>query len=262
MSDADAWIEALRAAHDDIAKVATDLDDEGLARTSGAAEWDVAQVLGHLGSQSEIGLATLQAALDGTAPPGDDFNPSVWSRWDALDNRGKRAGFLEWSERAVEAFEGIDASTRTSLRVDMGFLPEPVDVATVVSLRLNELTLHGWDVHVATDPHAALLPTAVDLLIDRSGALIQYLGHADELAGSARLEVITFEPGRHLGLFVDDQVALGDVPDEGEGTITLAAESWLRLLAGRLREGHTPDTVVVASETVALDDLRRVFPGY
>jgi hypothetical protein len=262
MSDADRWIEALRAAHDDIAKVAVDLDAVGLARFSGAREWDVAQVLGHLGSQAEIGLAALRAALDGTEPPGPDFNPSVWDRWNSLDNPGKRAGFLEWSERQVQTFEGIDPTTREELRVDMGFLPEPVDVATTVSLRVSELTLHGWDVHVVNDPGAVLLPVAVDLLIDRTGALIQFLGHADAYAGSVQLEVITNDPGRHFGLTIADAVALGDVPAEADGGITLPAESWLRLVAGRLTEEHTPNTIVVAAETITLDDLRQVFPGY
>jgi uncharacterized protein (TIGR03083 family) len=262
MSDADAWIAAHRATHDDIAKVATDLDDDGRARSSGSREWDVAQVLGHLGSQAEISLGSLTAALAGGEAPGADANPQIWARWDALDNRAKAAGFLEWSERYVEAFEALDGATREALRVDVGFMPEPIDVPTTLSLRVSELALHGWDVHVATDPDAALLPVAAELLIDRSGALIQHLGHPDALDRAVQLEVITNDPGRHLGLTIDDAVALGDVPPEADGTLTIPAESWLRLVAGRLTEGHTSAAVVLASEAVTLDDLRAVFPGY
>ena len=59
---ADATISALRSTHDELAAVVRDLDDEQLLAPSGASEWPVAQVLSHLGSGAEIGLATLRAA--------------------------------------------------------------------------------------------------------------------------------------------------------------------------------------------------------
>jgi hypothetical protein len=68
-TDADRRIEALRAARDDIADRVASLDEAALAGPSGAGEWDVAQVLGHLGSAAEIGSNTLGAALEGKPPP-------------------------------------------------------------------------------------------------------------------------------------------------------------------------------------------------
>ena len=35
------------------------------------------------------------------------------------------------------------------MRIDLGFLPEPVDVATAARFRLSEFALHQWDVEVA-----------------------------------------------------------------------------------------------------------------
>ena len=60
---ADRTIAALRTTHDDLAALVPGLTDEQLAGPSGASEWTVAQVLSHLGSGAEIGLATLETAL-------------------------------------------------------------------------------------------------------------------------------------------------------------------------------------------------------
>ena len=65
----DATVDALRATHDELAAVVRGLADDELLAPSGASEWPVAQVLSHLGSGAEIGLATLQAALTGAPCP-------------------------------------------------------------------------------------------------------------------------------------------------------------------------------------------------
>ncbi|MFF3332994.1 hypothetical protein ACFYWX_26150 [Streptomyces sp. NPDC002888] len=44
------------------------------------------------------------------------------------------------------------------LTVDLGFLPVAVDVATVAGVRLTEFAHHTWDVEVAFDHEAPLLP--------------------------------------------------------------------------------------------------------
>lgn len=54
MSDADAVIAALNTANGTLAELVSGFTDEDLARTSGAAEWDISQVLSHLGSGAEI----------------------------------------------------------------------------------------------------------------------------------------------------------------------------------------------------------------
>jgi hypothetical protein len=74
MSNANTVIAALRTGHDSLAERVLEFGDGDLARPSGAAEWDISQVLSHLGSGAEIGRATVQAALDGNPNPGRDFN--------------------------------------------------------------------------------------------------------------------------------------------------------------------------------------------
>ncbi|MEA2973418.1 MAG: hypothetical protein QOG82_1876 [Actinomycetota bacterium] len=260
---ADAWITALRQAHDQLADLVRGLDADGLARPSACSDWDVAQVLGHLGSAAEIGAATLDAALAGTDGPGPDFNQPVWDRWNALDNQAKAAGFQEQAGNLVAAYEALDPATRADLRVKLPFFPEPIDVATLVRLRTSELAHHGWDVRVGFDPSATLHPAAVDLMIDHSGDFLAYIGKADRFEGGpATIMVETTDPARSYALTIADAVTLAPAPPDGrvDATLRLPAESWLRLIYGRLPPEHTPADVTLTG-AITLDDLRRVFPG-
>jgi hypothetical protein len=70
----DRTITGLRSNHDELAARVRGFDEEDLARQSESSQWDVAQVLGHLGSGAEIGLATLSgqeadAALEQLTDP-------------------------------------------------------------------------------------------------------------------------------------------------------------------------------------------------
>jgi uncharacterized protein (TIGR03083 family) len=176
MSNADTVIAALRSGHDSLASQVSGLTDEDLAGASGASEWDISQVLSHLGSGAEISRATVQAALDGEPNPGSDFNHAVWDKWNAMTGRERADGFLQANQDLLALLESLDVSTLDKLRIDMGFLPAPVDVATVARMRLNEFTLHSWDVRIGlgedatlpTDATAALLHGEPSLPCSRS----------------------------------------------------------------------------------------------
>ena len=103
---------------------------------------------------------------------------------------------------------------------------------------------------------------AVPHLLDRSGALIGWFGKSAMLEQRpAAIVVRMTQPDRTFGLYVDDEVSLGEAPEQPVATLDLPGESWLRLIAGRLGVGRTPADVTM-SGAVSLDDLRRVFPGY
>lgn len=265
MSDqANQTITALRTGHNELAELVSSMSPDDFAQPSGAASWDISQVLSHLGSGAEIALATVQAALEGTGNPGPEFNRTVWARWDALMAPDERAaGFLRANEALVRLFETLDDTTRAQLVIDLGFLPEPVDVATTAGLRLSEFTYHTWDIKVAFDPAAVLAPAAAELLVDPLGVIIGFLGHGDALDGRhVSLAVRTTAPDRSFGLDVRHAVALVDTPQQPEGVLSAPGEAWLRLAAGRLAPLHTPPTVQLTSDAITLDDLRRIFPGY
>ena len=50
-------------------------------------------------------------------------------------------------------------------------------------------------------------------------------------------------------------------PATPDATLEIPAESWLRLVAGRLAPEHTP-AGVSATGAVTLDQLRQIFPGF
>jgi len=259
---ADQTIAALRSGHDELAALVRDLDPKDLIRPSGASEWQVSQVLSHLGSGAEINLAGLNVALSGAPALDSEFNKGVWARWDAMPPVEHADGFLEANQRLVEQYESLDADARESLRIDLGFLPEPVDIATASGFRLTEFALHQWDVEVSLNRYATVAPEAVPLLLDRAGFMLGWIGKPDALAGrQATLALRLSDPDRSLGLRLSDRVELTDVPEQPHGELVAPAEVWLRLATGRLAPEHTPDGVTVTGR-VSLDDLRRVFPGF
>jgi uncharacterized protein (TIGR03083 family) len=260
---ADRIIDALRSGHDHLSAVVHRLTAADLARPSGASGWNVSQVLSHLGSGAEIGLAVLEGATGGTGAPDGDFNKSVWARWDAMTPAERAEGFVTADQALVERYEGLDAGARSDLRIDLGFLPAPVDVATAAGLRLSELAHHSWDVEVAFDPSTTLASAATGPLLDQAGLMVGFIGKADALENRpVAVAVHTTAPERAFGLSVGETVALTGEPENADAVLTAPAEWWLRLVAGRHAPAHTPSSVTLTGDTVTLDDLRRVFPGF
>ncbi|MGW7409390.1 maleylpyruvate isomerase N-terminal domain-containing protein [Streptomyces sp. NPDC054833] len=263
MGNADTVIAVLRKGHDALAGSVSGFSDDDLARPSGAAEWDLSQVLSHLGSGAEIARAGVEAALDGAAHPGPDFNHSVWDKWNAMTRRERADGFLQANHSLIELYESLDAGTREKLRIDLGFLPAPVDVATAARLRLSEFTLHSWDIRVVFDEQAALPADAAAALLHGEPDLLAWTGKAEVLEGRhADLRVTTTEPASDFVLRLQTPISVDfDLPERPDGTLVLPAEAWLRLVAGRLSARYTPDGVATTG-AADLDLLRRVFPGY
>jgi uncharacterized protein (TIGR03083 family) len=261
-SKAESAIGALRSGYDTLARIVGALRTDDLVRPSAASDWTVAQVLSHLGSGAEINLAALERAIDGSGAAAPDFNTSVWARWDSMTPTDQAASFLTANEKLVQRYEGLDDGQLVDLRIDLGFTPEPVDVAVAAGMRLNEFALHSWDVRVALDPTATVAPEAIDLLLESVGGLLGWAGKADQLDGTAILTVHTTDPTRTFGLAITDTVQLIDAPATDDGTLTAPAEYFVRLLTGRHTPAHTPSSVTLTSESVTLDDLRRIFPGY
>jgi len=258
---ADRTIAALRAEHDATATTVRDLTDDQLTGRSGASAWTVTAVLSHLGSGSVIALAGLQTALGLRQPPQDDFNQSVWDRWNAMSPAEQRAGFLDHDAALVSAFEALDERQRESLELQVGFLPAPLSVASFSGMRLHESAQHAWDVRVAGDPAAGLLPESANVLAELfSGELaflLGFMGKADLIAGPVQLEIA----GSGYGLSIAESVALVSPVEHPTATFTGPLEAAIRLIAGRLGPAHTPGDLTVTGN-ITLDDLRTAFPGF
>jgi len=254
-------IEALRVEHDALTDFVTALDDDRLAGPSGASEWPVAQVLSHLGSGSEIALAGLKAALGQAEEPGDEFNHSVWDRWDAMSPAVQRDGFIERGGVLVEALEALTDEQQASLEVPVGFAPMPLSLAAFAGMRLNEVAHHSWDVRVSADPGAGLLDSSTPVVLDHMAGdlayLLGFLGKADRLGERVVLAI----GGTGHTLVIDHGVGIGSGDDEATATFDGPVEAALRLVSGRLGPSYTPAGVSVTGN-VTLDQLCEVFPGF
>jgi uncharacterized protein (TIGR03083 family) len=260
-SSAQQVIAALRAGHDELTAFVDAREPADLTHPSAASEWDVSQVLSHLGSGAEINLAALDASLAGRPAPDQDFNKSVWARWDAMtpDERAEEFGRADRS--LVERYESLVADTLAGHRPALAWLPEPVDMATYAGLRLNEVVYHSWDVRAAFDPAATLEPTAVPLVLERISVMLGFLGRPDALAGrQASLALELTAPPRSFGIELGERIAVTGTPQRPDGVLHAPAEAFLRLTIGRLAPRYTPDGVRLTGP-VTLDDLRKVFPG-
>lgn len=254
---ADRTIAALRANHDHLAQVVEALTPEQLTGPSGASDWTIADVLSHLGSGAEIGWYPVLAAATGETVDLPD-NQEVWDRWNGMDPADRADSFVQSEEQSVATFEGLSAEQRESITIDLGFMPEPVPLATVLGMRLNEQTLHGWDVEVGLDPAAALSEESAALLAEHFSSTMSFLlGFVGkpEGVGPARVGL------GHFTITIDDAVRLEAGATDTTASFDGPLEAGMRLFAGRLKPEHTPDGVAVTGNTT-LDDLRKAFPGY
>ena len=258
---ADRTIAVLRSEHDTLAGVVAALSTEQLTGPSGASDWTVADVLSHLGSGAEITLAGLRAALGEAAEPGPDFNQSVWDRWNGLSPALQATGWRAADNELVTALEAVPQDRHDDLKVAIGFLPEPLPLASFAALRLSEVVQHGWDVRAGLDPAAALAEPSAQLLAEHlSGGLsflLGFTGKPTAVRENAVLE-ISRTPYR---IVLDDKARLTTEALPPTATFTGPLESAMRLVYGRLTPKHTPAGVEVTGN-VTLDELRTTFPGF
>ena len=89
----------------------------------------------------------------------------------------------------MAAFEALTAEQRSTLQVDLGFLPEPLPLASFAGMRLNEAAQHSWDV-AGRVRHAAAIPATPRPCWSSTtpaglGFLLGFIGKADALAEPA-----------------------------------------------------------------------------
>jgi uncharacterized protein (TIGR03083 family) len=251
----------LRVSHEQLAEVVRGLDDAALTGPSYCDDWNVAQVLSHLGSGAEIGQGLLRKARGADGLPDSQ---EIWARWDAMSPTEMAAGYLAANDSYLAAYEGIDEQERLSLLLP--FFTGPTPVGQVLMFRLTEHALHSWDVRVLDDPQATVLPAAVPLLLELTAMTAQWAAKpaAVDLGGPARLAITLTEPDREFVFTVaDGQAELAVDADAGEatGTLRIPAEAFVRLTTGRLDPDHTP-AGVESTGSPTLDELRLIFPGF
>jgi uncharacterized protein (TIGR03083 family) len=255
--DARKWLRGLRKSHEDLVGRVARFDADRLREQSYCTDWTVAQVLSHLGSGAEISLETFQRALEGR-PALDEFGP-IWDRWNAMSPEEQATGMVEYDRRLMSALDGTSREEIQQLRIS--FSGMDLDAAGFIGMRLGEHALHRWDVVVTEDSSATLLPSSVELVVDRLPMLAGRAGKAAGAGGRRAIGIRTSDPERRYLLRVGDQVTLTDGTDDlRDGLLDMPAEALIRLVYGRLDPDHTP-AGIKATGAADLDELRKVFPG-
>jgi len=254
--EAIASIATLRRLHDDLVGFTAGLAESALNTQSACSEWTVADVLGHLGSAAELGLTTVATGRNDM-----DAATAIWERWNAMTTTAKASNFVAAEERLVQAFEALDDQALADTRVDLVFLPQPVDVAFLVGMRLSEMGLHLWDVEAAFDPAATVAGYVVPFILAR---LPMFAGFFAKPSGkTGRVDVRISDPAHNYVFELKEDgasLAEGQAPDAASRFVS-SGEAFLRLTSGRLSPRYTPATVRIEGD-ISLDDLRRTFPGY
>jgi uncharacterized protein (TIGR03083 family) len=263
-SDPRHWIATLRNSHTRLESVARPLSADQASNPSYCSDWNIGQVLSHLGSGAEISLLMLPGALGEGEPVSQDAFPPIWDRWNAKTPAQQVTDGLATDEQHVARLEQLTDAELA--KIALPFFGMELDAVGLVRLRLGEHAVHTWDVAVAADQAATVSPDAVDLLIDNvPNFLAPRLGKPQDPPLTLRIR--TTEPERDYLLTAGDPVSMTDLTAEGAEQpgsdvheIRMPAEALVRLAYGRLDPGHTPASV--EADPADLDRLRKVFPGF
>jgi uncharacterized protein (TIGR03083 family) len=237
-----------------LSAVASAIDPSQYAAPAYPSEWTIADTFSHLGSGAVIGRQRFE---DSIAQRESDptFNTSVWDEWNAKAPTSQVTDSLASDAALLSSLESSTQEQRDAFVLTMG--PFAFDFDGMVGLRLSEHVLHTWDIEVVRIPDAALASGAANTILDS----VQFIvGRTARPTGEdRRVTVRTIDPPRDFTLVLGtDTVELLESPFDGPTDLELPAESFVRLIYGRLDVDHTP--AAVRGEVV--DDLRRVFPGF
>lgn len=260
VTDPGPWIQALRASHDRLTGIVDRLDADQLRRQSYASQWSIADVLSHLGSGAEIFLLNLNSGLAEGDPPSQDDYQAIWDVWNELPPDEQAARGVAVNGSLVGRVESLSDAEVAAFRVSMFGMT--MDLAGLLRMRLSEHAVHTWDVAVALDPSARVLPEAVSLLIDGVGQMMPWMGK--KAASPQVIAVTTTDPGRAFTLDTGGVTLTAGAPGADtppSGSLDLPAEALLRLVYGRVDESATASGEIRASN-VDLAGLRAVFPGF
>jgi hypothetical protein len=134
--------------------------------------------------------------------------------------------------------------------------PITLDFEQFVGMRLNEHSLHTWDIEVVDDPTATLAPEAAALIVDNRELMAGYT--ARPTGETCAITITTTEPARSFTIDLSpDAVKFNAAPAASAADVMLPAESLIRLIYGRLDPEHTPAVAEGHAATVGQTTSRR-----
>ena len=114
-----------------------------------------------------------------------DAAKAIWARWNSMTPNEQAKKIAAASRRLSDALEALTDAQLADHRIDMGFLPAPVNVHFYTSMRLGEVGLHGWDMHVPFDGAATVRADIVPYVLDQLPMFEGFFGKpADRTEGA------------------------------------------------------------------------------
>lgn len=254
---ASALLAVLHASHD---RLTAALGNPTLDRATSQSyddEWSVAQLASHLGSGAEIFRLHVTAGARGEEAADNDTYPPIWDRWNAKDPLDQVRDAVTTDAGLIGDLDALSADERERWHLDLWGMS--LDFPAFLAMRLNEHALHTWDVAVTFDPTSTVPEDATTYVLEALPMVAGWAGKpADE---QISVEVRTTSPERafHLDVGPGGVSLTPSLDDTSAAQLNLPAESFVRLVYGRLDPDHTPSSVTATG--VDLDLLRTVFPG-
>ena len=244
------------------------LSPEGWQTPSACTGWTVGDVVGHLTSVDFAnrllrGLDGDYSPPEGSPPPErhdeDAFARSIYQR--AIDTRerlgdGLLDDFTQRVEEAVALFRQVGPGRWDNL---VYWPPGPMSVRTLLTQRIAELTMHGWDIRSRLEDDYHLSDGSVAALLDTVDRAARRAFRPDPALGGRYAQLyrfrITTPAERVFDLVLSDAVAqvIQDPAEDGTPaphvTWECDGEACVLILYGRL----TPDDAVYARRLAVAD---------
>jgi uncharacterized protein (TIGR03083 family) len=249
-------IALLRSTHARFVAAFDELGDEGVTRPSYDDGWSVAQVASHLGSGAEIFRHHLDAGAQGEAAP-DGINEPIWDAWNAKAPEEQVRDAISTITSFIDAAEALPEAEREAWRLELFGMS--LDLPGFLELRLNEHTVHTWDITVALDSSSVIAEDAAAVLADSLGTVVGWAGKPGDEQVSVEVRTTSPELAFHLDLGPGGATLSPSLDDTDAPALELPTEAFVRLVYGRLDPDHTPSSVTASG--VDLDRLRAAFPG-
>jgi uncharacterized protein (TIGR03083 family) len=254
---ATALLAALNASHDRLAAALGNLSLDEATIQSYDDEWSVAQVASHLGSGAEIFRLHIAAGAHGEPAAENDVYVPIWDAWNSREPLDQVRDAVAADAALLGDVDALSADERQRWHLELFGMS--LDLAGVLAMRLNELALHTWDVVVTFDPAATVPEDATTYVLDALPMVAGWAGKPSEQQVSVEVRTTSPERAFHLDIGPGGVTLSPSLDDTSAPALTLPAESFVRLVYGRLDPDHTPSSVT--AEGIDLDLLRTVFPG-
>jgi hypothetical protein len=200
----------------------------------------------------------LDAGVNGESVPGVEAMQPVWDAWNAKDPLGQVRDAVDVNERFLARVDTVSGAEREAWALDL--FGEQRTFEDFLQMRLAEHAVHTWDIVVTFQPTATVPEDASAYVVGNLAPIAGWTGQKHDEQVS--IEVRTTGPERafHLDLGpAGVSIAPSSDDTDAGAELSLPAESFVRLVYGRLDPEHTPASV--ETRGVDLDLLRRTFPG-